>query len=126
VSTVATVAAIALGIAFVVAGGSKLAAGRAWPEQARALGAPMVVVPFVPWIELAVGALLVVRLGGWVPAAIAIAMLVVFTALLVLRLAQGRRPPCACFGTWSAKPLGPGQLARNGALLGLGVLALFA
>jgi uncharacterized membrane protein YphA (DoxX/SURF4 family) len=126
VSTVATVAAIALGIAFVVAGGSKLAAGRAWPEQARELGAPMVAVPFVPWIELAVGALLVVRLGGWVPAAIAIGMLVVFTALLALRLAQGRRPPCACFGTWSAKPLGPGHLARNGALLGLGVLALFA
>ncbi len=125
-SLVADVAAIALGIAFVVAGGSKLAAGRAWPAQARELGAPMVVVPFVPWIELAVGALLIVRIGGWIPAAVAIGMLVAFTALLALRLAQGRRPPCACFGTWSAKPLGPSHLIRNAVLLGLGVLALFA
>jgi hypothetical protein len=52
-------------------------------------------------------------------------MLVAFTALIVRRLAEGKRPPCACFGAWSAKPLGIGHVARNGALIGLATLALF-
>ena len=37
---VAVVASVLLGLAFLVAGGSKLAAGRAWPDEARGLGAP--------------------------------------------------------------------------------------
>ena len=39
-SVVAVVAAIVLGLAFVVAGASKLAAGRAWPAQAAGMGVP--------------------------------------------------------------------------------------
>ncbi len=57
---------------------------------------------------------------------IALAILVVFSALLVLRLAQGRRPPCACFGSWSAKPLGWQHLVRNAVLIALAVVAAVA
>ncbi|MDJ0771521.1 MAG: MauE/DoxX family redox-associated membrane protein [Ilumatobacter sp.] len=124
-SAVALVASVLLGAAFVLAGGSKLAAGAAWPAQARDLGAPRFAAPLLPWLELAVGAALVVQLVEPWPALAAIALLLAFSALIALRLSQGRRPPCACFGAWSASPIGPGHLARNGALLALGVLSLW-
>lgn len=123
-STVAVVASVVVGVAFLVAGGSKLAAGPSWPAQAAALGAPSLVVPAVPWVELVVGAALVLQLGRPVAALGAIVLLVVFSALIVLRLSQGRRPPCACFGAWSATPIGASHLLRNGALLVLAVVAL--
>ena len=118
------VAAVLVGVVFLVAGASKIAAGPEWPMQARGLGAPPVTIPLVPWIEIAIGAALVVQIGRQAAALAAIAMLVVFTVLIVVRLAQGRRPPCACFGAWSAKPLGAGHVVRNVALIVLGIGAL--
>ena len=56
---------------------------------------------------------------------VALLLLGSFTALIVRRLAEGKRPPCACFGAWSAKPLGAGHVVRNGALIVLAVLALW-
>jgi len=125
-STVALVASLLLGLVFLVSGGSKIAAGPAWPEQARGLGAPTFVVPVLPWVEIVLGAVLVMQLTPVPAAATALAVLVAFTALIVRRLSQGRHPPCACFGAWSAKPLGPGHVARNVGFMALGVLALFA
>lgn len=119
-------AAILLGLAFLVAGGSKLAAGPGWAEQARGLGAPAVVIPVLPWFELVLGAVLVVQVAPIVAAVVALGLLVAFTVLIVRRLAEGRHPPCACFGAWSAKPLGWGHVARNVALIALGVVALVA
>ncbi len=125
-SAIAVVASIAIGVAFLVAGGSKLAAGPAWPRQAADLGAPRFVVPVLPWVELAIGAALVVQLGRPFVAIAAVSLLVAFSVLIALRLSQGRRPMCACFGAWSAKPIGAGHLFRNGALIALGILALAA
>lgn len=125
-ATVGLVVSIALGIVFLVSGGSKLAAGPSWPQQAKALGAPMFVVPLLPWFELALGALLVVQLAPVVAAGIALVVLVAFTALIVRRLAEGRHPPCACFGSWSSRPLGWGHVARNAGFIALAVLTLLA
>jgi uncharacterized membrane protein YphA (DoxX/SURF4 family) len=125
-SAVGLAASIVLGFVFLVSGGSKIAAGPAWPDQARGLGAPSIVVPVVPWAEIVLGAILVMQLAPIAAAAVALIVLVAFTALIVRRLSQGRHPPCACFGAWSAKPLGPGHIARNAAFMVLGVLALFA
>ncbi len=122
----AVVAAVVLGAAFVVAGASKIAMGEQWSAQAGDLGAPGPVIPLVPWVELVIGALLVVQFARTVTALVALAVLVVFTGLLVLRLAQGRRPPCACFGAWSATPIGPRHVARNVALMALAVVAAAA
>ncbi len=119
-------ASILLGLVFVLSGGSKVAAGPQWPAQARSLGAPAAVVPVLPWIEIVLGAVLVVQLAPVAAAAIALAVLVAFTVLIVRRLAEGRHPPCACFGTWSARPLGWGHVARNVGFMALGVVALFA
>ena len=120
----ATVASILLGLAFLIAGGSKLAAGPSWPEQAKGLGAPSVAIPVLPWLELGLGALLVVQVAPIPAASLALVLLAAFTALIVRRLAEGRHPPCACFGAWSAKPLGWGHVARNAALIALGIVVL--
>ncbi len=123
-STIAVVSSIVVGVAFVVAGGSKLAVGHSWPEQAAGLGVPAWIVPFVPWVEIAVGAALITQLAPPWPAVAALAMLVAFTVVIARNLAQGRRSPCACFGAWSAKPIGPAHLVRNGALMAFALLAL--
>lgn len=124
--TIAIIASIIVGVAFLAAGGAKIAAGPAWPTQARALGAPAVLIPFVPWLEIVIGALLCAQVGRPIVAAIAAAMLLVFSGLLVTRLAQGRRPPCACFGSWSAKPLSWRHVARNAVLLAAAIVAVVA
>lgn len=123
-SWLGVVASLVLGAAFVVAGASKLAIGPVWPQQARDLDAPSWTIPIVPWVELVVGAVLVTQLARRPSALVATAILAVFTALLLVRLAQGRRPPCACFGAWSARPIGPWHIVRNLALLGVGVVAV--
>lgn len=107
------VASVALGLVFLVSGGSKIAAGPAWPQEAREMGAPTIVVPVLPWLEIVLGAVLAMQLAPLVAGVAALALLVVFTALIVRRLTEGRHPACACFGTWSRKPLGPGHVVRN-------------
>ena len=125
-NAVALIASIVLGAVFVGAGGSKLAAADAWSAQAAGLGVAPALAAVVPWAELAVGALLMVQLGAPWPAVAALVLLVAFSALLVVRLTQGRRPPCACFGALSAKPIGPAHLLRNAIFAALAVVALAA
>ena len=125
-SAVGLVASILLGLVFLLSGGSKLAAGPGWPEQARGLGAPSFVVPVVPWFELVLGAVLVVQLAPTLAAVVALLVLVGFTVLILRRLAEGRHPPCACFGAWSTKPLGRGHVVRNLGFIGLAVVAMLA
>lgn len=120
------IASIVVGLAFVAAGASKLAAGPTWPATAKEMGAPAWTIPFVPWVELAVGATLVTQVATPVPAVVALLLLVAFTVLIVLRLSGGDRPSCACFGSWSAEPIGRIHVIRNAILMGLAVLAMFA
>ncbi|HSH12032.1 MAG TPA: MauE/DoxX family redox-associated membrane protein [Ilumatobacter sp.] len=123
-NAVSLVASLLLGATFVVAGAAKIAAGPMWPVHVADLGAPKIAGPVLPWAELLIGAALMAQLFEPFAAWAAIALTVAFTALIARRLSQGRRPACACFGAWSAKPLGPGHLARNAAMLVLGVLSL--
>ena len=123
---VGLVASILLGFVFLVSGASKIAAGPAWPEQARGLGAPSFVVPVLPWFEIVLGAVLVMQVVPVLAAVTALVVLVLFTALIVRRLAQGQHPPCACFGTLSTKPLGRGHVIRNVGFMALAVAALLA
>lgn len=122
-TVVAIAASVLLGVAFLVAGGAKVAAGPSWPAEAHALGAPRWVVPVLPWAEIVLGAALVSQLARRPAALVAGALLVAFSALLAVRIAQGRRPPCACFGAWSTRPIGPVDLVRNGLLLALALVA---
>jgi uncharacterized membrane protein YphA (DoxX/SURF4 family) len=117
--------AVVLGAVFLLAGAAKLSSPT-WPAQAAALGAPRVAVSTVPIVELVVGAALVAGIGRPVAAGAALVLLVWFTVLLVARLRAGVRPPCACFGGRSTRPIGPGSVVRNVVLAGLALVTLLA
>lgn len=117
------VTSIALGLVMCAAGVSKIRLGPAWLAQGRELGAPGAVLPVVPWFEIAVGALLIGQVATPVVAIVALITLQLFTLLIVANLGRGNRPPCACFGAWSAKPLGWGHVIRNVVFMALAVLA---
>ena len=117
------IAAVALGVVFLVSSVTKFARPAEWRAQSSALGVPGVLTAVVPWLEVVLAGLLVAQVQRDVVAWIAVAVLVSFTALLLVRIAQGRRPPCACFGSLSAKPIGWTHIVRNVALIALGVLA---
>lgn len=119
---VVVVASVVLGLVFLVAGVTKVAAPLQWSAQSVDLGVPALVGRVVPYSELAVGALLVAQVARRPVAVIAAAMLVAFTALLIVRLLQGRRPPCACFGGLTARPIGWANVARNAIFLALALL----
>lgn len=114
-------AGLLLGAVFLVSGILKVSAPREWRAESSALGVPGLVAVVVPFVELLIGALLVAQIARRPVAVCAGAVLVAFTALLVVRLRQGRRPPCACFGALSTKPIGWGNVARNAGFLALAV-----
>ena len=58
------VASIILGAVFVVSGVAKVAAPAQWRAQAADLGVPAPVATVVPFVEIAVGALLVAQLAN--------------------------------------------------------------
>lgn len=117
------VAAVVVAAVFLVAGVLKVARQREWKTQAAGLGVPAVVAAVVPFVEIGLGAALLVQWQRQTCAWAAVALLVAFTLVLVVRLARGERPACACFGSWSSNPIGAGHLARNLALIGLAVMA---
>ncbi len=82
---------------------------------------PRLLARVLPVTEATTALLLVVdpRVGGQC----AVALLVAFTTLIVGRLMAGHRNACGCFGTWSKRPLSWRDLARNGILVALGVVA---
>jgi uncharacterized membrane protein YphA (DoxX/SURF4 family) len=116
---VIVVASALLGAVFVIAGVTKVAAPQQWRAQSGELGVPVFMSTVLPYTELLVGALLVAQVARRPVAAVAGAMLLAFTALLVMRLSQGRRPPCACFGALTSQPIGWGHVVRNAAFLAL-------
>lgn len=119
------VAAAVLAVALLVAGVGKLASP-SWPAQAAGIGAPRWAASVVPWIEIVLGSLLVVERARPAVALAAAGLLVVFTGLLVLRLVQGRRPPCACFGGWSERPISWWSVGRNLGLIALAIVVALA
>ena len=88
------------------------------------LGVPRSLATVVPFVELVVGALLVAQIARRPVALVAAALLVGFTTLLVVRLVQGQRPPCACFGAWTTKPIGWRNVVRNAVLLALAAVVV--
>lgn len=75
-----------------------------------------------PYIELAIGAMLVLGLLARLAAVGAALLFVVFTALVVYDLTRGQEQSCHCFGRISAERLTPVAVVRNLFLLGLSVL----
>lgn len=127
---IAALAAVVVGGVFIVSAVTKLARPAQWRAQATQLvlggGAPRRAFDAVPAVEAVLGALLIVQRRRDVVALVAAGVLAAFTVLLVVRLLKGRRPPCACFGSISAKPIGWGSVVRNLVLIALAFVAAWA
>ncbi len=117
------VAAIVVAAVLLIAGVLKLARPAEWRTQATGLGVPALLANVVPFVEIALGAALLVQWQRHGVAWAAVALFGAFTGLLGLRLAQGQRPPCACFGSLSSRPIGAGHIARNAVFIALTVFA---
>lgn len=115
-----------VGAVFVFAGVSKLAIGPDWLGQANALGVPRIVAQIVPWLEIVIGLGLIGRVFSGVVNVVALTMLMLFTALIVGQLLRGRRPPCACFGRRTSRPVGWSNVTRNFLLIALILVAALA
>lgn len=87
------------------------------------MGVSGLIAAAVPMVELSLGALLVTQVRRTWTAWGATALIAAFTTLIVVHLSHGRRPPCACFGAISRRPLGWGSVVRNGVLLALATVA---
>jgi len=120
------VASILVALTLIVAAVLKLIEGPLWLKQAADLSVARPLAQLVPFIELLIGApLLAGTLRPW-PAIAAIALLVVFTVVVVRRILDGSRPPCGCFGSRSKRPLGPYHVVRNVGLIALALAAAVA
>ena len=78
------------------------------------LAVPMATL--LPVAELALAIALLPRATAWFAALAALALLLVFMAVIGWNLARGRRPNCNCFGQMSTGPIGWRTLARNAML----------
>lgn len=115
-------AAVIAGV-LLLAGVQKVARPADWRTQSAGLGVPAIVATTVPFVEIALGAALIVQWQRHALSWVAAALFATFTGLLAVRLAQGQRPPCACFGALSSRPIGAGHLARNLVFIAIAVAA---
>jgi uncharacterized membrane protein YphA (DoxX/SURF4 family) len=120
---VAIVCAVVVGVVFLVAGVAKLAGHDRWRADAAAMRVPSWLVVPLPFVEVALGALLVAQLWRPVVAAVAALVLLVFTMALIARIAAGDPPSCACFGGWSRRPIGSVDVVRNVTLIVIAMTA---
>jgi uncharacterized membrane protein YphA (DoxX/SURF4 family) len=118
--------ALLLAVVFVVAATAKLRAPRVTEQSFADLGVPRptAMARAVPVTEVLIAAALVAipPVGGLA----ALGSLTFFTTFLVLRLREGVRAPCACFGTTSRAPLSAANIVGNAFLIVLAILALAA
>jgi methylamine utilization protein MauE len=123
-SLITDLARVALGIALLAAAIAKIGAGARWLDQATSLGVWRPIAVGLPWFELVTGAAVVAGVAEPWPVAIAVGLLAIFTAWIVVHLVRGEHPPCACFGSLSVAPLSWWHVARNGALIVLGMVSV--
>lgn len=74
----------------------------------------------LPWVELALGVLIVTGYGLRHASLAVSGLLFLFFAVMLYSFAKGMAIDCGCFG--SGEVLGPGTLLRDGALLAASVL----
>ncbi|HEX8220236.1 MAG TPA: DoxX family protein [Chloroflexia bacterium] len=122
-------ARLCVGGVFVVSGLGKLAdregttaAMSRYPFLPRGSGRFLGLV--VPYLELVIGAMLVLGLLTRLAAVGAVLLFVVFTVLVVYDLTRGQQQSCHCFGRISAERLTPVAVVRNLLLLGLSALVV--
>jgi len=120
---VGTILAVVSAVVWALAAGGKVVRHRETTAAFAGLGigAPGAVAVAVPAAELAVAVVLLVRpvVGG----VLALALLGVFTTVIVRALLRGVDTGCGCFGERRPSPLGPADVVRNGLLAAFAALA---
>lgn len=117
------IAGTIIGVIFVAAGASKLSAVEQWRASARDMGVATWISGLVPWVEIVLGGSVIGRLGLPWSAWAVVAVLALFTLVILRQLLRGYRPGCGCFGERSAAPLGARHVMRNAVFIVIGVLA---
>jgi uncharacterized membrane protein YphA (DoxX/SURF4 family)/thiol-disulfide isomerase/thioredoxin len=117
-----------LAVVFLVAAVGKLLDLNGSRQAIEGFGVPARVArvtgPILPFGELAVVALVLIRPTAIVGAAGALLLLLVFIAGVSYAMSQGRAPDCHCFGQLHSEPAGAATIVRNVALAGLAAVIL--
>jgi peroxiredoxin len=120
VDAVALVARVILAGVLAAAGAAKL---RDLPGSRQAMegfGVPTPLAPAagiaLPIVEIALAVMLVTTSLVTEGAALSLGLLLAMSAALARLLLRGESPECHCFGAVHSQPVGPGTLARSGAL----------
>lgn len=116
-SAVLLVLRLVLATVLAVAGAAKLAdrpGGRA-AVSGFGVPAPLAgpIAAALPLVELAAAVLLIPSLSARAGAALALLLLLAFSAAIARSIARGEAPECHCFGALHSEPAGPRTLARN-------------
>ncbi len=110
-------ARLLLAVVFILAGLAKLADRAGSRKALLDFGVPAkFVAPFavlLPLAELAVAVALIPTVSAWWGAIGALALLLLFVAVIGYNLAHGRTPDCHCFGQLHSTPAGWPTLMRN-------------
>jgi len=77
---------------------------------------------FLPFVEIAIAALLLFGATATVAALAAAALFLIFVAAIVVNLRQGRQPDCHCFGQLHSEPAGWTTVIRNVALAAVAIV----
>jgi uncharacterized membrane protein YphA (DoxX/SURF4 family) len=116
-----------LGTVFALAGLAKLPRRAQFEDAVRGyrlvpdrLAPP--IARWLPVLELAAGALLLLGLATAPVAALLGAVLVVFTGAVAINLARGRAIDCGCYGAGPSRTIGWSTLVRNLGLLAMAVV----
>ncbi len=123
------IARLVLAAVFATAGMAKVANGVGFRQGVAGFGLPRVLVSpvarLLPVVELACAvALLPAGSARW-GALGALGLLSLFSVVVVLNLAMGKKPHCRCFGQLHSAPVGGRTLVRNGALLATAALVVW-
>lgn len=117
-------AALLLAAVFARAAFPKLRDRDATARSFAALGLPSGTAVVVPGVELALAAALILA-PGWAAVG-ALALLAAFSTFLARAVRAGVRAPCNCFGSARHAPVSWVELARNGLLALVALVALTA
>lgn len=126
-TAVVMVLRVAVGLLFIVAGGSKIGHAAVFAAQIAAFGivprvliAPMAIV--LPFFEVLLGGYLVLGLYTRIAAIVAVVQLAIFATAIGSAVARGLSLSCGCFGPNDATVTSWPEVARD---LGFAAVAAF-
>ena len=124
------VSRVVLALVLVVAAVAKMVNRPGTKESLERFGVRASVAPAasvaLPVVELGIAVALVPVQTAWAAALAALVLLTAFTVAIGVAIVRGDDAPCNCFGTISARPIGPKVLARNLVLIGLAFFVVAA